>query len=160
MIFVYVAYDNAKMHTAGFLCLQIGLVLVAVQNTVFVIMTGQKYPSVGLKCEKQVALAAKIYLVLLFIASFFKIQGTIYIVMNGVGSKFYRTEIFGGKLLVGKLVDYFWMPLNAFIPLGIAWVRAINEDPLTITISIPTPIYVDECCQEEGEPAETSPLVR
>ena len=80
--------------------------------------------------------------------------------MNGVGSKFYRTEIFGGKLLVGKLVDYFWMPLNAFIPLGIAWVRAINEDPLTITISIPTPIYVDECCQEEGEPAETSPLVR
>jgi len=159
MIFVFIAYENPKMHTAGFLCLQLGLVFIAIQNAAFVIMTGQTYPKIGLTNRKQVALAAKIYLILLFIASFLKIQGTIYIVKNGLGSKFYKTKVFGGKLLMGKLIDYFWMPLNALVPLGIAWARACHEDPLTIQISIPTPDYDGECCEKEGEPAETSSLI-
>eukprot|EP00536_Pseudo-nitzschia_multiseries_P005054 jgi/Psemu1/254143/estExt_Genewise1Plus.C_910044 len=141
MIFVFIAYENVQGHTAGFLCLQIGLVLIALQNVLYVIMTGQSYPNFGLGNEKSVAIFCYLYLAVLFVVSYYKIQGTIYIVKNGVGSPFYLepSGVFG--LLKGQVIDKIWMFVNALVPFVFAFVRAKSEDPLNFEITIPTPTY-------------------
>eukprot|EP00537_Pseudo-nitzschia_pungens_P012467 CAMPEP_0172382334 /NCGR_PEP_ID=MMETSP1061-20121228/296_1 /TAXON_ID=37318 /ORGANISM="Pseudo-nitzschia pungens, Strain cf. pungens" /LENGTH=278 /DNA_ID=CAMNT_0013110177 /DNA_START=387 /DNA_END=1223 /DNA_ORIENTATION=- len=140
LIFVFVAYEDPKGHTAGFLCLQLGLVLIAVDNTIFVILTEQSYPKLYLPDRRKVAYTAYVYLALNLVASSFKIKGTWYIVMHGVGSPFYLTDgPFGLKM--GQVVDVVWMPLNAVIPLFIAWGRAICEKPIKIQFTSPPPNY-------------------
>lgn len=40
MIFVAIAYDDVRSHTAGFLCLQLALFSVIIMNVIYVLETG------------------------------------------------------------------------------------------------------------------------
>ena len=142
MIFVCIAYEQPSQHTAGFLGLQVALILVAIQNTMYIIMIGQSYPTLGLSASST-ALLAKIYLFLLSCISAVKVAATVYIVMYAIGPDFYRWESPIPDMVVGQIVDTIWMLFNAVLPMFIAVVRMNNEDPLTIEISMPTPTYDD-----------------
>lgn len=151
LIFVNIASESLSWHTMGFLCLQIGLVLIAATNTMYVIMSGQTYPTIGLHNPRKIALVAKIYLGLLLFVSYLKIEGSIYIVLYGVSSPFYLRESGIDGLLMGQLIDKGWMLLNAAIPMFIAWVRAHDETPLKIQFSS----TVDSESDYTSDPAET-----
>jgi len=47
MIFVILSYENMGGHSAGFFGLQIVLMMVAIQNTLYVISTGIAYKFLG-----------------------------------------------------------------------------------------------------------------
>ena len=59
MIFVCLAYENVKSHTAAFFGLQVALMLVALQNTLFIWDDNIKYEQIGsdIKHTRHLALA-------------------------------------------------------------------------------------------------------
>ena len=130
MIFVFIAYENVEGHTAGFLCLQFGLMLLAIQNTLYVVCSKQNIIC-SVKATKQIAIT---YIVCNIIISAFKVAGTIHIVLNGEGAKWVLKEIVPG-LYVGRVVDLIWMAFNAVIPLFIAVFRNKAEKKLRIAIT-------------------------
>jgi len=134
MIFVCLAYENVKSHTAGFLGLQIALMLVAVQNTLFVWDANIKYEQLGsdIKYTRRAALA---YLIGDLIICSFKITATIYVVRYGHGAPWTLAPSFIPGKRVGQVVDIIWMIFNAVIPLFIANFRSKNEVPLTFTVT-------------------------
>ena len=150
MIFIFIAYENVSHHTLAFLGLQIALVLVAFMNTLYVIMTGQSYPSVGLSLSKTRCLAWT-YLIGLLAISYFKIEGTIYIVINGIGSPFYKKPVeFLDGWVWGEVIDKIWMIFNAVLPFFIALVRARHEAPLEFKITTPKLHYEGESDDENA----------
>jgi len=151
MIFVIVAYEDPKGHTAGFLGLQVGLVMIALQNFLYIVLTGQSYPSINLSAEKA-ALIGKTYIVLLLLISSVKIWASAYIVMHGVGPAFYlRTDFILDKVN-GWWVDKVWMLLNAVIPFFIALFRSRDETPVQIELTCLKPLY-------RSEGGETAPIL-
>ena len=141
MIFICVAYENVQAHTAGFLGLQIALILVAVQNTLYVIMTGQDYHVkslvLGIPINLSAATTAKVaktYLFLLSIIGAVKVSATIYVVGHGYGAPITMQDSPVAGMKVGQLVDSIWMVFNAVLPLIIAFVRMGNEEPLKIEV--------------------------
>lgn len=147
MIFVCIAYENVQHHTAGFLGLQIVLILVAVQNTLFIWDSNTVYTQLGgITNTRRAALA---YLIGNLMVSSIKVKATIFVVMNGFGAPWtLEPSILPGKC-VGQLVDLIWMIFNALLPLLIARFRSKNERPLEITIS-QKGVYEDDT---EGENA-------
>jgi hypothetical protein len=149
MIFVCIAYENVKQHTTGFLGLQIALILVALQNSLFIWDAEIIYQQLGsdIKNTRRAILA---YIIGDLIISSFKVTATIYVVLNGVGAPWTlaRPAILQGKC-VGQIVDLIWMVFNAIIPLFISHFRAKNEVPIEITITQPA-IYVDEAMGENA----------
>jgi len=136
-IFVNIAYDSPHAHTAGFLCLQLGLCYVAINNTRYVIAIKQIYPSYGfLDTPEKVAKWAKIYLYGNLVVSAVKIVATIIIVGTGRGPSWYRV-IVPGPFVSGKIVDYIWMGFNAILPVFIAYIRMKEEEPFVIEIAVP-----------------------
>lgn len=136
-IFVNIAYDSPKSHTAGFLCLQIGLCYVAISNTNFVVATKQIYPSYGfLDTPEKVAKWAKIYLYGNLAVSAVKIVATIIIVRTGRGPGWYMI-VLPGPFVSGKYVDIIWMFFNAILPAVIAYIRLEEEEPFVIEIAVP-----------------------
>ena len=72
MIFVCIAYENVQQHTAGFLGLQVVLILVAVQNVLYIIDADVSYNFLGgIKRTRQVAIT---YLGLLLVISAVKVS--------------------------------------------------------------------------------------
>mmetsp|Transcript_17013 Transcript_17013/g.39073 ORF Transcript_17013/g.39073 Transcript_17013/m.39073 type:complete len:355 (+) Transcript_17013:168-1232(+) len=148
LIFVLIAYVNVQGHTAAFLCLQIALVLVAIDNFLYVLLTKQTYPRsrLPLKTTKQVRACAAAYLLCNLVVAGFKLYGTAYIVATGNGPPLYLRELKEAEegeesLRLGKVIDTFWMLFNAVIPFLIATVRAQHEAPMTFEITTPPPIY-------------------
>eukprot|EP00527_Entomoneis_sp_CCMP2396_P007723 CAMPEP_0198141592 /NCGR_PEP_ID=MMETSP1443-20131203/4578_1 /TAXON_ID=186043 /ORGANISM="Entomoneis sp., Strain CCMP2396" /LENGTH=221 /DNA_ID=CAMNT_0043804391 /DNA_START=88 /DNA_END=753 /DNA_ORIENTATION=- len=157
MIFVYVAYEDPGKHTAGFLGLQFALVLVAVQNTLYVVMTGHSYRFACFNLDTaRTARIAWTYLILNMCITSVKLYGTIFIVKHGYGPDLYKQPSFIPGKATGQIIDAVWMLFNAVIPLIIASVRMNNETPLEIEISLPTPIYVGE--SSSGKSGEAAPL--
>ncbi len=154
MIFVAKAYDHTAWHTAGFLGLQCVLINVAVMNVLYVLMTGQSYPSLGWS-KSVTATYAKWYIVLNLAISSVKIYATYYIVFispTNYSPDFYKAPaIFG--LVLGRVIDYIWMFFNAVVPAIIAWFRMKDERPLEITVSVPAIDF-----EPEGAPSETDRL--
>lgn len=140
-IFVNRAYENPRGHTAGFLCLQLGLCYVAIDNTHYVIETKQIYSRYGfldLDTPEKVAKWASIYLYSNLAISAVKIIATIYIVRNGVGPAFYKIALpLPGGYVLGQFVDKIWMFFNAVLPAFIAYIRMKEEEPFVIEISVP-----------------------
>lgn len=157
MIFVAKAYDETAWHTAGFLGLQCVLINVAVMNVLYVLMTGQSYPSLGLS-KSETAKYAKWYLAGNLAISSVKIYATFYIVFISPiahSPDFYKYPTFlGPKFVLGKVIDIIWMIFNAILPAIIAWYRMVDERPLEITVFVP-PIDFEP----EGAPSETDRLV-
>lgn len=154
MIFVCIAYENVQQHTAGFLGLQIALMLVALQNTLFIWDANIKYEQLGSDI-KNTRRAAVAYLIGDLLICSFKIRATIFVVMNGYGAPWTMAPTFIPGKCVGQIVDLVWMVFNAFIPLLIANFRSMNEVPLTFTIS-QNAVYVDD--EIETAVGEKAPL--
>jgi len=134
MIFIIIAYENPKGHTAGFLGLQIAMVLLAIENTLFTIFTKRAYGY--LKSVRVTKIVALIYLTCLCVIDFFKINATIHIVMHGVAPPWTLDQSNIGNLKVGQVVDYIWMVFNAVLPFFIALIRSRTDEPIKIAIFI------------------------
>ena len=140
MIFVCIAYESPSQHTAGFLGLQICLILVAVQNTLYVIDSNVSYEFLGgLTNTRIVAIA---YLTGLLAISSIKITATIFVVQNGYGAPWTREPSMLPGNCVGQLIDKVWMIFNAVLPLVISYVRSNNEYPLEFVITSDEPNYL------------------
>ena len=116
MIFIFIAYEQVKMHTIGFLGLQIALILIAIKETVFVIHTGVAYKFLGGTVARTRTWAI-LYIVGLLMISISKVVATIYVVHEGVGAAWTMrpSGVFGWY--AGQLLDRIWMLFNAILPL-------------------------------------------
>jgi hypothetical protein len=151
MIFVLIAYENVQTHTAAFLGFQFALVIIAIMNTMYIVLTGMSYPDICLN-RTLTSIIAKIYLVCNLIISTVKIYATAYAVATGTVPDLLKTDVKPG-LKWSKLIDNIWMLFNVLLPLAIACVRMRFEEPLIVEITMPKHGY-------EGPAGETTSLVR
>mmetsp|Transcript_46668 Transcript_46668/g.56083 ORF Transcript_46668/g.56083 Transcript_46668/m.56083 type:complete len:322 (+) Transcript_46668:56-1021(+) len=148
MIFVLIAYENIKTHTAAFLGFQFTIVIIAIMNTFYVILTGQSYPEMKMNA-KVVGLVAKVYLVLNMLISAVKISATAYAVATGTVPDLLKTDVFPGTKWV-KLIDTFYMFFNVVLPLCISYVRMKSEEPLVLEITMPKHNYEGASKEEQS----------
>lgn len=141
MIFVCIAYENVRAHTAGFLGLQVCLILVAAHNSMFLIDTDVSYEFLG--GIKNTRTAIKAYLIGLLAISSVKVTATTFVVMHGVGAPWTLAPSFLPGKAVGQVVDIIWMLFNAVAPLFISYFRSHREIPIVIEISTSAPTYID-----------------
>lgn len=137
-IFVNIAYESTSYHTAGFLCLQIGLILIALQNVLYVTLTDQTYKIFDWfhLHAHHTSWLGWTYLFLNLLICIPKVGATVYIVKHGVGPEFYKADgFFRDKL--GQDIDFVWMFFNAVLPGIFAAFRMVNEEPITFDISLP-----------------------
>ena len=153
MIFVMIAYENPEAHALAFLGMQFALVSVVIMNSLFVILSGQSYPSIGLTKGTTTKLACA-YLICNSCVSSIKIGATAFIVQNTISPAWYKIPSFIPGYVMGQVLDRVWMFFNALLPIAIAYVRMSNEDPMTITFSVPTPTY-----DGDNKSSETSGLI-
>jgi len=135
MIFIYLAYESLALHTAGFLGLQVALVLVALHNAVFVWSCNIAYkqlggPENGLKHTR---IGVIVYLICDIIISIFKICSNMYFIIHGGSAPFTLVQV--GAVVSGQVIDWIWMIFNAIIPMFLSFFRSRNEAPLTFVIS-------------------------
>lgn len=140
MIFVCIAYENPSQHTAGFLGLQVALMLVAIQNTLYVIDSNECLNFCG--TVKNTRLAGIAYLIGDLAISSVKITATIFVVQNGKGAPWTLEPSIVPGQCTGELVDKIWMIFNAVLPLILSYNRAKSEYPLDIAITSEEPTYV------------------
>jgi len=148
MIFVLIAYENIKTHTAAFLGFQFTIVIIAIMNTFYVVLTGQSYPEMKMSA-KVVGLVAKVYLVLNMFVSAVKISATAYAVATGTVPDLLKTDVFPGTKWV-KLIDTFYMFFNVVLPLCISYVRMKSEEPLVLEITMPKHNYEGASKEEQS----------
>ena len=146
MIFVCLAYEAVQQHTAGFLGFQVALVLVAIQNTIFILDTNIVYEPLG--GIKQTRWAAGMYLFCVLFISSIKITATIYVVRFGVGAPWTLTPSPIEGFVIGRMVDIVWMFFNAILPLFIAWFRSTQDEYLKIEITSEEPSYIESGTEE------------
>jgi len=132
MIFVCIAYEDVSQHTAGFLGLQISLLLIAIQHTLFIIDSNISYDFLGGK--RNTRIAAVSYLVGLLAISPPKIASTIYVVLYGHGASWTLANSAVPGLVIGQTLDLIWMIFNGVLPLFIAYIRFRNESKLIFVI--------------------------
>lgn len=141
MIFVYLAYEDVRMHTAGFLGLQVALMTVAILNTCYVLQTKVAYERLG--GVQGTKIAAYAYIISNLLISGIKVYLTMYVVLGLGGETTY--PLWGLKPLfpwsdkvIGQYVDLVWMVFNAIIPVFISYIRANHtaEPPLEFTIDL------------------------
>merc|ERR1711865_704030 len=139
MIFVLIAYENVKTHTAAFLGFQFALVIIAIMNTMYIVLTG---------------IVARVYLGCNLLISAVKIYATAYAVATGTVPAWLKLFAKPG-LRYAKLIDTIWMLFNVVFPLIIACIRMRFEEPLVVEITMP------KCKHEiEGPSSETASLIR
>lgn len=137
MIFVCLAYSSVRAHTAGFLGLQVALILVAMHNVMFVWESNIAYKQLGgddggLANTRR---AAVTYLVLDATISIIKVSATIYAVATGHGAAWTMVDTSIPNFKVGRIVDVIWMIFNAVIPLCLSYFRSKNDTPINIVLT-------------------------
>lgn len=152
MIFVVLAYDSVRGHTAGFLCLMIALLTVTILNTFYVLQTKVMYSWLG--GLRGTRFAAILFLTLNIVVCSVKIYLTGYVVLgidNGAeeGSghlypTWTLTKVGSSGMVLGRVIDYCWMILNAIMPMFISIVRSQTEPLLLCTIDMEKLVLVDE----------------
>jgi len=161
MIFVVIAYENPAGHTAGFLGLQITLIIVAILNVYFMIDSRTEYAWLG--GQKGTVAVATLYIVLNLIISPIKLYLTCNIVFYRLPAPWSLNKI--GGSYVGQVVDKIWFILNAVIPLLVGFLRAFSEPSLIIKVDCAPSTYSsadgaiveetkDALQMSEGTPAE------
>lgn len=114
--------EGALGHTMGFFGLQLALILVALENVLFVYWTGVEYPYLGTAGTR---IASWLYFVVVAPLTLFKI----YVAF---------TALIGHKIdnfmVIGRIVDLLWMILIALMPLYFAQVGRKSWAHLKITV--------------------------
>lgn len=140
MIFVVLAYQDISGHTAGFLCMQITLILVAIMNTFFILDTKTEVTWLGGRIGTSIAVI--IYLTLNLVIGPVKLYLTGVVVFQGQIAPWSLNKV--GGVYAGEVVDNLWFVCNAVFPLIVAIFRWLSEKPLKIIIDLPTPNWVGE----------------
>lgn len=113
--------EGALGHTMGFFGLQLALILVAVENVLFIHYTQVEYP-IGLTGTR---IASSLYILVVIPLTLFKI----YVAF---------TALIGRKInhfmVIGRIVDLLWMVLIALMPLLFAQVERKRSAHLKITV--------------------------
>jgi len=125
MIFVFVAYENVKMHTIGFLGFQICLMLMAIQTVLYIVETDNEIKNRF--CGKYTKHGAIAFIIGDLIIFAFKIPATSYVVHHGRGAPWTIKDTFIGGMKVGEIVDLIWMIFNALAPLIVSFVRMMRD---------------------------------
>lgn len=102
MIFSVVVYDSVAGHTAGFLGLQIALVLVTIQNTLYVLDSQVSYSFLG--GLRNTRIAAIVYLSLTLTISIVKIVSSFHVVIHSSAAPWTLVPV--GSIVTGQLVDW------------------------------------------------------
>ncbi len=155
--FAIISYVNPRGHTAGFLGLQLALILTAIQNMLFVYDTNTAYEKFGSTHKERLEntrMWALIYVIGDLLVSIPKMQTCIYVVFYGHTTSWAMKKSFISELLVGQVLDYVWMIFNAVIPLFISYFRSTNEKPIKIVFSQDAAPYL----MDETEVSEKSSL--
>lgn len=140
MIFVVIAYMDLSGHTAGFFCLQITLILVAMMNTYFILDSKAEYSWLG--GRKGTIIVASVYIFCNLIISPIKLYLTAEIVFKGRPAPWSLNMVAGN--LAGQTVDNLWTVFNAVIPLFVSVVRAFSEPSLKIKVDVPPSKWTGE----------------
>lgn len=138
MIFVVLAYANVAGHTAGFLGLQICLVMVAILNTVFMLETKVEYDFLG--GIRGTRIAAYTYIIGDLTISGIKVYLTTMVVIGAGYPEWAKSHLVSGKN-VGQVVDMVWMIFNAILPVIISYIQSKSEKPLKFTIDLVVPVW-------------------
>lgn len=138
MIFVVLAYENVQGHTAGFLGMQVALIMVAIYNSAYALEMGVIYKP--LKTLTRTRRVIWTYLSCNIFVSGVKIGLSAYVVITGSYPEWAKEEV--GGMAVGEIVDMFWMIFNAVLPSIISFVQAKTETPLLIKVDQMQPIFV------------------
>jgi len=113
--------EGALGHTMGFFGLQLALILVALENVLFINLTGVEYPFVGLQGTR---ILSWLYFAVVAPLTVFKIYVA-------------YTALIGHKIdhfmVVGRVVDFLWMILVAFMPILFSQVGRKTESHVKIT---------------------------
>lgn len=152
MCFVILAYKSMRGHTAGFLGLQLVLMMVACLNVWYIVETRIGYSFLG--GRRGTHICAWLYLVCDLTISMLKFGSDARVVLG------YKYPAWGfavafGDVMVGQVVDMIWILFNAILPLIISYVRSKSEQPLEITIDMKPPKFVLRQLQEEDDLANT-----
>jgi hypothetical protein len=113
MIFVVLAYENVIGYTSGFFGLQIALIMVAIQNSFYVLDSQVAYQFIG--GLKNTRIVTIIYIICTLTIGAVKVSATIYFVMYSTSAGWTQRPV--GSLVTGQLVDYVWMFFNALTSL-------------------------------------------
>jgi hypothetical protein len=124
-------------HTAGFLGLQIALILLAIHNTVYILETGVCYDFLG--GLKGTRITAHVYLVGNLGISAIKVYLTTYLVVLANYPEWAKGASGIPNKSVGQVIDVIWMIFNAVIPIVISYVRAKSERPLEVFVDLAPP---------------------
>ena len=124
--------DGALGHTMGFFGLQLALIMVALENVLFINWTGVEYPLLG---KGGTRIASWLYFVVVAPLTLFKI----YVAF---------TALIGRKIdhfmIIGRVVDLLWMVLIALMPLIFAQVGRKTEAHLKITVERDSTAWKDK----------------
>uniref|UniRef100_A0A7S2YEE7 Uncharacterized protein n=1 Tax=Entomoneis paludosa TaxID=265537 RepID=A0A7S2YEE7_9STRA len=154
MIFVILVYEDARGHTAGFLGLQLTLMMVACLNVWYISETKLEYDILGGRRGTQIA--SLIYLVCDLAVSATKFWLDVHVVLGYDYPSWGMKPV--GSLVVGECVDHVWMLFNAILPLIISYVRSQKEQPLEITIDLQAPKYILQRIREQEKEANEPPV--
>ena len=147
MIFVILVYENARGHTAGFLGLQLTLMMVACLNVWYISETKIEYDFLGgLRGTRVCALT---YLVCDLAVSATKFWLDVHVVVGYPYPSWGTTQV--GDQVVGQIVDHIWMIFNAILPLIISYVRSRNERPLEVSVDLQAPKFILQRIRDQEE---------
>jgi hypothetical protein len=125
---------------AGFLGLSIALILVTIQNCIYILDSQVAYSFLGgLKGTRS---AVIIYLISNLIISGYKVSALYHAVRTGAVAPWLSQKV--GPIVATQLVDWIWMFFNAILPLFQSFVRARTERGMQITIDMKPQKYLDE----------------
>lgn len=127
MIFIIKVDESANGHTLGFFGLQIALILVALQNVLYVNVLGYHLPCVGRKGTK---ILSWFYFIVFVPITGYKIAYSISMLM---GRPFIDVSI-PAQVSIVYCVDKLWMLLAAIMPVFFAQWQKRKEPPLRIRI--------------------------
>lgn len=141
MIFVIIAYVNVRGHTAGFLGLQLVLMMLACLNVWYIVESNIEYRFLGGRGGTR--WCAGVYLVLDLCVSALKFGSDLMVVAGYNYPSWGLTPVFGTTMVVGQVLDMVWMLFNALLPMIIAYVRSQSEPALEISIDMANPSQVE-----------------
>ena len=140
MCFTVTSYDNIQGHTAGFLGLIILLILLTIQNCIYVLDSQVAYAFLG--GLKGTRLAVIIYFIINLIISGIKVSSVFYVVRTGKVAPWVSQKV--GSIFAIQIVDWTWMFFNAILPLFLSFSRARTERGIDITIDMKPQKYLDD----------------
>jgi len=140
MIFTVLSYEDMSGHTAGFLGLIIALILVTIQNCIYILDSQVAYSFLGgLKGTRS---AVIIYLISNLIISGYEVSILYHAVRKEEIAPWVTQKV--GPIAAIQLIDWIWMFFNAILPLFQSFVRARTERGVQITIDMKPQKYLDD----------------